>query len=63
MCFLDDSVGHVKHRGDPQLLGIAVMSSRGSTSRSGLPLEDSLMQSLLLVVLRGANYLERFLVE
>lgn len=65
--FLDDGFRHVKCRGDPRiirLLDIAVMSPRGPTgSRSGFALEDSLMPSMALMVLGGANCLERFLTE
>lgn len=63
--FLDDSFRHVKCQGNPRiirLLDVAVMNPRGPTgSRSGFALADSLMPSLALMVLGGANCLERFL--
>lgn len=46
-----------------QLLNVVVIGLRGRTSRSGFALEDSPMQSLALMVLRGANCLERFLMD
>lgn len=64
MCvFLDVSIRLVKYQGDTRITRLLGVNPRGPTGCSGFVLEGSLVHRLVLMVLRGANVLERFLMD